>query len=124
MVDKRQIAERDTMIERIEQDVAAMCDAAFDSLVQVPYYEFAVNDILSFYETADKYQTDNISCVVDPDISSAVTNRYMLLLNRAQEQLWEKAKQLPSFYKSGLPIPAVIYYDSLVTHRLPYVPYI
>lgn len=123
MVDKRQIAERDTMIERIEQDVAAMCDAAFDSLVQVPYYEFAVNDILSFYETADKYQTDNISCVVDAELNSILMAAYMKQLNASQDKLVNMAQSLPSLYKCDLTLPEIVYYDSLVSNRLPYVPY-
>jgi serine/threonine protein kinase len=115
---------RDSLLAKVEVDVAAVYECVADSVSRAPYSEFAGNNILSFYEILAEYYKSNISPIADPDISSAVTNRYMLLLNSAQEQLWEKAKQLPSYYKSGLPIPAVIYYDSLVTHRLPYVPYI
>lgn len=115
---------RDSLLAKVEVDVAAVYECVADSVSRAPYSEFAGNNILSFYEILAEYYKSNISPIADPDISSAVTNRYMLLLNMAQEQLWEKAKQLPSYYKSGLPIPAVIYYDSLVTHRLPYVPYI
>ena len=115
---------RDSLLAKVEVDVAAVYECVADSVSRAPYSEFAGNNILSFYEILAEYYKSNISPIAYPDILSAVTNRYMLLLNRAQEQLWEKAKQLPSCYKSGLPIPAVIYYDSLVTHRLPYVPYI
>ena len=114
---------RDSLLAKVEVDVAAVYECVADSVSRAPYSEFAGNNILSFYEILAEYYKSNISPIADPDISSAVTNRYMLLLNRAQEQLWEKAKQLPSYYKSGLPMPAVIYYDSLATHRLPYVPY-
>jgi hypothetical protein len=114
---------RDSLLAKVEVDVAAVYECVADSVSRAPYSEFAGNNILSFYEILAEYYKSNISAIADPDISSAVTNRYMLLLNMAQEQLWEKAKQLPSYYKSGLPIPAVIYYDSLFSCRKPFVPY-
>ena len=72
----------------------------------------------------EKYYNENIVSITDPDISSVVTNGYMQQLNMAQEQLWKKANHLPSFYKSDLPVAAVIYYDSLFSNRMPFVSYI
>ena len=71
-----------------------------------------------------EYNEEKILAITDPDISSVVADRYMQLLGRAQQQLWEKANHLPSFYKSDLPVAAVIYYDSLLSCRKPFTPYI
>ena len=71
-----------------------------------------------------EYNKEKILAITDPDISSVVADRYMQLLGSAQQQLWEKANLLPSFYKIDLPAAAVIYYDSLFSCRKPFTPYI
>lgn len=121
--EKRKLAERDAMISNIEQNVDAIYSETADSIVQERYYEFAVNRILSFYEKVGKYQMENVSSVTDPELSSVLSAAYMKKLDACQKVLWQKTGELPSLYKSGLSIPAVLYYDSLVSHRLPFVPY-
>jgi hypothetical protein len=112
------------MIAQIETDVRSMAALTADSISSAPYYEFAVNHLISFYDAVGKYQMENVSSVVDPELSTILSAAYMRSLDASQNELWQRAGEIPSYYKSGLPIPAVIYYDSLVTHRLPYVPYI
>lgn len=121
--EKRKLAERDAMISNIEQNVDAIYSETADSIVQERYYEFAVNRILSFYEKVGKYQMENVSSVTDPELSSVLSAAYMKKLDACQKVLWQKIGELPSFYKSGLSIPVVQYYDSLISHRLPFVPY-
>ena len=121
--EKRKLAERDAMISNIEQNVDAIYSETADSIVQERYYEFAVKHILSFYEKVGKYQMENVSSVTDPELSSVLSAAYMKKLDACQKVLWQKIGELPSLYKSGLSIPAVLYYDSLVSHRLPFVPY-
>ena len=83
-----------------------------------------VKDKYSHLRTQVQKIEEKILAITDPDISSVVADRYMQLLGRAQQQLWEKANQLPLFYKSDLPVAAVIYYDSLLSCRKPFTPYI
>ena len=114
----------DSLLEQLEKNVTAIYRCVADSISSAPFYEFANNNIISFYEMMEKYYNENIVSITDPDISSVVTNGYMQQLNMAQEQLWKKANLLPSFYKSDLPVAAVIYYDSLFSNRMPFVSYI
>jgi hypothetical protein len=119
----QKVAVRDSLLAQVEKDVTAIYQCVADSISSAPYYEFATNNIISFYEIMGEYNEEKILAITDPDISSVVTNRYMQLLVSAQEQLWEKANLLPSFYKSDLPVAAVIYYDSLFSCRMPFIPY-
>ena len=121
---EQKMAMRDSLLAQVEKDVTAIYQCVADSISSAPYYEFATNNIISFYEIMGEYNEEKILAITDPDISSVVTDRYMQLLVSAQEQLWEKANLLPSFYKSDLPVAAVIYYDSLFSCRKPFTPYI
>ena len=121
---EQKIAVRDSLLAQVEKDVTAIYESVADSISSAPYYEFATNNIISFYEIMGEYNEKKILAITDPDISSVVADRYIQLLGRAQQQLWEKANQLPSFYKSDLPVAAVIYYDSLLSCRKPFTPYI
>ena len=121
MSDRRRVAERDAMIARIEQDVTDMCAATLDSIAGVPYSEFAANHIMAFYHVVGKYQADNVASVTDPQLSSVITSVYIKKLDACQTLLWQQAGELPSLYKCGLPVEAIVYYDSLVSNRLPFV---
>ncbi len=120
---EQKIAVRDSLLAQVEKDVTAIYESVADSISSAPYYEFATNNIISFYEIMGEYNEKKILAITDPDISPVVADRYMQLLGSAQQQLWEKANLLPSFYKSDLPVAAVIYYDSLFSNRIPFVPY-
>ena len=121
---EQKAAVRDSLLTRVENEVTAIYDCHADSVSNALYFEFAYNNILFFYEMMGEYNEANISSIADPEISSVVTDRYMQLLGSAQQQLWEKANHLPSFYQSDLPVAAVIYYDSLLSCRKPFTPYI
>lgn len=122
-VAEQRVSMRDSLFAKVENDVAAIYGCVDDSVSNATYFEFANNNILSFYEMMGEYNEANISSIADPEISSIVTDRYMQLLNKAQARLWEKAKLLPSFYKSDLPVDAILHYDSLFSCRKPFVPY-
>ena len=123
VVAEQKTAVRDSLLAQVEKDVTVIYERVADSVSCAPYFEFANNNILSFYEMMGEYNERNISSIADPDLSSVVTDRYMQLLNKAQSALWEKANMLPSFYKCDLPVAAVLYYDSLFSCRKPFVPY-
>ena len=120
---EQKVAMRDSLLVQVEKDVTAIYECVADSVSCAPYFEFANNNIISFYEMMGEYNEEKILAITDPDISPVVTDRYMQLLNKAQAALWDKANQLPSFYKSDLPVDAILHYDSLFSNRIPFVPY-
>ena len=119
----RKISRRHSMIAQIETDVRSMYEVISDSLHNAHYYEFALNHILSFYDVMGKYQVANVTSVADPELNALLSSVYMRNLQHYQDTLWAKAGALPSLYKCELPIEAIVYYDSLVSHRLPFVPF-
>lgn len=123
VVERRQVAERDAIIVQVEKDVEEFYQIAVYSIADAVYFEFACNNIVSFYEKIGEYQKEKISPITDPGLSTIVSASYMNKLNACQEKLWQSANALPSFYHSGLSVNEVLYYDSLVSHRLSYVPY-
>ena len=121
--ERRNIAGRDAMIVEVERAVDTCYRATADSISNAIYFEFATNHIVAFYENVAVFQKENIAPVADAELNSILSASYMNKLNGCQEKLWQQANTLPSFYKSGLPAEEVLYYDSLVSYRLPYVPY-
>lgn len=120
---RHKIAVRDSLLVQVEREVAVIYECIADSVSRAPYYEFANNNILSFYEMMNEYYEGNISSIADPDVSAVIVDRYMLLLNKAHSQLWDGTNRLPSFYRSGLPPEQIVYYDSLISNRIPFIPY-
>ena len=123
VVERRLVAERDAIIVQVEKDVEEFYQIAVYSIADAVYFEFACNNIVSFYEKIGEYQKEKISPIIDLELSTIVSASYMNKLNACQEKLWQSANALPSFYHSGLSVNEILYYDSLVSHRLPYVPY-
>ena len=111
------------MIAQIERDVMEMYECCCDSVGQAPYFEFAVNHIASFLEIMGEYQKENVCYVVDPELNSILSAVYMKKLTACNDTLWQKAGKLQSLHKCGLPLDAVLFYDSLVGGRHRYVPY-
>ena len=93
-VAEQKTAVRDSLLAQVEKDVTVIYECVADSVSCAPCFEFANNNILSFYEMMGEYNERNISSIADPDLSSVVTDRYMQLLNKAQSALWEKANML------------------------------
>lgn len=123
IANKREQLARNAMIAQMDKDLVAICDIAADSISRAQYYEFAINNIVSYHTAIGAYHNENIRDVADPDLSAVLSIAYTNRINASVEQLWEKAKLLPSIYKSGLSPIELMYYDSLYAHRLPFVPY-
>ena len=123
VVERGQVAERNAIIVQVEKDVEEFYQIAVYSIADAVYFEFACNDIVAFYEKIGEYQKEKISLIDDPELNAMLSACYMNKLNACQEKLWQSANALPSFYRSGLPVKEVVFYDSLASHRLPYVPY-
>ena len=123
VADEQKSSERDAVIERVVADVEALYVVTADSVARAPYFEFATNHIVSFYEAAGTYQATNISTIADPELSTVVLAQYQQTLNKCQEQLWQKANLLPTLSNSNLSPAEVVYYDSLASCRVPFIPY-
>ena len=117
------VSTRDAMMAQIENDVEAVYRITADSVMQAVYREFAINNLVSFYEVLGNYQKEKILPVANPELNSMLLSYYMRKQAACMELLTKKIESLPSFYSSGLTPEEILYYDSLVSRRLPYVPY-
>ena len=123
MQEERKAAQRDAMIVQVEEDVVSIYQLAADSISRAPYYEFAVNHIITFFDATTEYQKENVASITDHELNALISLAYTQRLNACQEALWQVVNTLPSFYKSNLPPEQIIYYDSLISKRSPFIPY-
>ena len=121
--EREYLSTRDAMIAQVEKDVEAIYRTTADSVSRAVYREFAINNLVSFYEVLGNYQKENILQIADPELSSMLSSCYMRKQAACLEMLTKKIESIPSFYNSDLTPQEIVYYDSLVSHRLPYVPY-
>ena len=121
--DERATAHRNAMIAQVEKDVVSIYQLAADSISRAPYYEFAVNNIITFFDATTEYQKENVASITDHELNALISLAYTQRLNACQEALWQVVNTLPSFYKSNLPPEQIIYYDSLISKRSPFIPY-
>lgn len=121
--EREYLSTRDAMIAQVEKDVEAIYRTTADSVSRAVYREFAINNLVSFYEVLGNYQKENILPISDPELNSMLSSCYMRKHAACLEMLTKKIESIPSFYSSDLTPQEIVYYDSLVSHRLPYVPY-
>ena len=120
--ERRNIAGRDAMVVEVERAVDACYRVTADSISNAVYFEFATNHIVAFYENVAVLQKEKIAPVADAELNYVLSACCANRINDCQEKLWQQANSLPSLYKSGLPTEDILYYDSLLSRRLPYVP--
>ena len=123
LTERKFVAERDAMIAQVEYDVESFYRTVSDSISNAVYREFAINNLVSFYEVLGNYQKEKILPVANPELNSMLLSYYMRKQAACMELLTKKIESIPSFYNSDLTPQEIVYYDSLVSHRLPYVPY-
>ena len=121
--EREYLSTRDAMIAQVEKDVEAIYRTTADSVSRAVYREFAINNLVSFYEVLGDYQKENITSIADPELSSMLSSCYMRKQAVCLEMLTKKIESIPSFYSSDLTPVEMLFYDSLVSHRLPYLPY-
>ena len=123
LTERKFVAERDAMIAQVEYDVESFYRTVSDSISNAVYREFAINNLVSFYEVLGNYQKEKILPVANPELNSMLLSYYMRKQAACMELLTKKIEYLPSFYSSGLTPQEIVYYDSLVSRRLPFVLY-
>ena len=123
LTERKFVAERDAMIAQVEYDVESFYRTVSDSISNAVYREFAINNLVSFYEVLGNYQKEKILPVANPELNSMLLSYYMRKQAACMELLTKKIESIPSFYNSDLTPQEIVYYDSLVSRRLPYLPY-
>ena len=116
-------AKEKELLMQIEQDVDSIYAVTADSLAHATYYEFACNNIVTFWESLAVYNKERISSLSLGSLYNVAAMHYTKTVNERHEKLWNVANALPSYTKSGLNAEEIIYYDSLVGRRHPYKPY-
>ena len=114
---------REQLFARIERDVEHIYEVASDSISRAVYYEFAINNIVSFWEALVKYQQESIVTIVDPELNTLATNVYTHAVNRCNNNLQELAKALPVMERDGMSYDEIMFYNWLIARRRPYQPY-
>ena len=111
------------LLLQVEQDVHALYSLTADSLSHAVYLEFAVNNILNFFDTLAVYNREYISTLSPPDLYIKVSDHYTAQVNECNERLWAVAKKLPPYYRCGLNQEELLFYKNLIEKRMPYTPY-
>ena len=126
----RMVAEKQQYINKekevllqIERDVDALYAVTADSLYSAVYYEFAANNILSFWETLAKYNEEKLQAITPRDLCNTASLFYTQKVSECNKRLWSIADSLPLYVKSSLSIDEMVFYNSLIEKRLPYKPY-
>ena len=111
------------LLLQIEHDVDSIYSITADSLARATYFEFACNNIVSFWESLAAYNKEHISNLTPIAVYNVAAVHYTKKVNDCHEKLWLVANTLPSYTKSALTAEEIIFYDSLVGRRRPFVPY-
>lgn len=111
------------LLLQIEHDVDSIYAITADSLTHATYFEFACNNIVSFWENLTVYNKEHISTLTPVALYNVAAVHYTRKVNDCHEKLWLIANALPLYTKSGLNAEEIIFYDSLVGRRRPFVPY-
>ena len=115
--------EREQLLAKIEGDVESIYTITADSISRAVYYEFANNNIVSFWEALVKYQQESIATIADPELNTLATNVYTHAVNRCNNNLQDLAKMLPIMQRYGMSADEIMFYDILLARRRPYQPY-
>lgn len=121
--ERNETRSREQLFARIERDVEHIYEVASDSISRAVYYEFAINNIVSFWEALAKYQQESIVTIADPELNTLATNVYTHAVNRCNNNLQELAKALPVMERDGMSYDEIMFYNWLIARRRPYQPY-
>lgn len=121
-VERRRVEARDRMIEDMEAEMTAICDAVIDSVADAKYMEFAGMHFRSMYEQCDAVYRRYFAMTDDVALQSQLTTRYGYLYNEYSTVLTQRTSAYPSFYVTVRGAERD-YLDSLLKHRLPYAPH-
>ncbi len=123
VAENEKIEKENGLLLQVEQDVHALYSLTADSLSRAVYFEFAVNNIINFFDALAVYNRDNISTLSPPELYVKVSNHYTTQVNECNERLWTVANNLPPYFKCGLSEEEMLFYKNLIEKRMPFIPY-
>ena len=123
LAEYNKIKVREQLFAKIEGDIESLYAITADSISCALYYEFANNNIVSFWEALAKYQQKHIATISDAELNTLATTVYTHAVNRCYNNLLEQAKALPIMPREGLSADEHIFYNSLLAKRKPYRSY-
>lgn len=120
---KENKAKENEFIVKVEKEVESIYAITADSLSHAVYYEFAANNILTFWESLAAYNKEKIVTITPKSLCNVISAAYAHKVADCNERLCSIAKTLPSYSKSNLTIEEIMFYNKLIEKRMPYQPY-
>ena len=111
------------LIGQVEFGVDSICSKAIALAGEIPYQEFLWASPAAMQSECAAYINKLLSTVDEPLLQAALSQRYGTVFQKHWLNIVEQLKEvtLPSCY--NLPVEQVLYYDSLLRHKLPYIPF-
>ena len=111
------------LIMLVETGVDSICCKAIALAGEIPYQEFLWASPAAMQSECAAYINKLLSTVDEPLLQAALSQRYGTVFQKHWLDIVEQLKEvtLPSCY--NLPVEQVLYYDSLLKHKLPYIPF-
>lgn len=111
------------LIMLVETGVDSICSKAIALAGEIPYQEFLWASPAAMQSECAAYINKLLSTVDEPLLQAALSQRYGTVFQKHWLDIVEQLKEvtLPSCY--NLPVEQVLYYDSLLKHKLPYIPF-
>ena len=111
------------LIGQVEFGVDSICSKAIALAGEIPYQEFLWASPATMQSECAAYINKLLSTVDEPLLQAALSQRYGTVFQKHWLDIVEQLKEvtLPSCY--NLPVEQVLYYDSLLKHKLPYIPF-
>lgn len=122
--EQKMMSTQNQLLEQITHEVDSICSIAIEVLDDIPYREFAYNQMdIYIYTPLTKYQADKFKIITNVELNTLATNHYTQLITNRLNNIIHKIDVKPSMYDSNLNAEAIIFYDSLLNNKQPFRPY-
>lgn len=122
--EQKMMTTQNQLLEQITHEVDSICSIAIEVLDDIPYREFAYNQMdIYIYTPLTKYQADKFKTITNVELNTLATNHYTQLITNRLNNIIHKIDVKPSLYDSNLNAEAIIFYDSLLNNKQPFRPY-
>lgn len=122
--EQKMMTTQNQLLEQITHEVDSICSIAIEVLDDIPYREFAYNQMdIYIYTPLTKYQADKFKIITNVELNTLATNHYTQLITNRLNNIIHKIDVKPSMYDSKLSIDEILFYDSLLNNKLPFHPY-
>lgn len=122
--EQKMMTTQNQLLEQITHEVDSICSIAIEVLDDIPYREFAYNQMdIYIYTPLTKYQADKFKTITNVELNTLATNHYTQLITNRLNNIIHKIDVKPSLYDYNLNAEAIIFYDSLLNNKQPFRPY-